>query len=176
MGYSPWGHKESDTTEETWHTCKPVLGTSPEVQSLRLCIHNTWGVGWVPGQWIDPHAAIKAQCKEMNKYFKNQHFLYFSPLAADYGYSPEKYISTVSGQFWNGHKSYLLCVDCPDFHCMSDRKWPYKANRALKCIQQKSRKCAKENEFWLTCGWPLCFMTWVFWGLNPGGPRHSSLF
>ena len=20
-GYSPWGHKELDTTEETWHTC-----------------------------------------------------------------------------------------------------------------------------------------------------------
>ena len=22
MGYSPWGHKESDTTEVTWHVCK----------------------------------------------------------------------------------------------------------------------------------------------------------
>ena len=24
MGYSPWGHKESDTTEVTWHTCTHI--------------------------------------------------------------------------------------------------------------------------------------------------------
>ena len=23
MGYSPWGHKDLDATEVTWHTCIP---------------------------------------------------------------------------------------------------------------------------------------------------------
>ena len=26
-GYSPWGHKESDTTEATWHACMHFILT-----------------------------------------------------------------------------------------------------------------------------------------------------
>ena len=28
MGYSPWGFKELDTTEATWHICALCLGES----------------------------------------------------------------------------------------------------------------------------------------------------
>ena len=29
VGYSPWGGKESDTTEASWHTCTPFSEGSP---------------------------------------------------------------------------------------------------------------------------------------------------
>ena len=34
VGYSPWGHKESDTTEVTEHACKAALRTPCLVKSL----------------------------------------------------------------------------------------------------------------------------------------------
>ena len=34
MGYSPWGHKESDTTEVTWHACMHNAGDTGDVGSI----------------------------------------------------------------------------------------------------------------------------------------------
>ena len=37
-GCSPWGHKESDTTEATWHACPHLLSASPD--SERVLRHS----------------------------------------------------------------------------------------------------------------------------------------
>jgi len=31
VGYSPWGHKESATTEATWHSCKLAIMVWDEI-------------------------------------------------------------------------------------------------------------------------------------------------
>ena len=54
MGYSPWGLKESDTTEplSTAQHSWPCLLPEPGHCSLHLCVHSWCGFGtdelWVP--------------------------------------------------------------------------------------------------------------------------------
>ena len=46
--YSPWGHKESDTTEMTWHT--HAHGLSAHVSHERIWLRSCWGDWGVVGK------------------------------------------------------------------------------------------------------------------------------
>ena len=46
MGYSPWGCKESDTTEQL----SVQLGTSLAAHWVRLCASNPGSAGLIPGR------------------------------------------------------------------------------------------------------------------------------
>ena len=55
MGYSPWGHKESDITEATWHAHTTYLRASLGAQSMKNppamqeTSHNAIDQGSIPG-------------------------------------------------------------------------------------------------------------------------------
>ena len=44
MDYSPWGHKESDRTEATWHSCSelPIYFQSGKRQNLHFTINTAF--------------------------------------------------------------------------------------------------------------------------------------
>ena len=61
MGYSPWGCKESDTTEQL----SVHLGTSLAVHWLRLCASNPGSADLIPGQGAKiPPAHIESKTKK----------------------------------------------------------------------------------------------------------------
>ena len=49
-GYSPWGRKESDTTERLTHTRE----RKPKVVSIRVARGGTWGVATSKEIWMEP--------------------------------------------------------------------------------------------------------------------------
>ena len=59
MGYGPWGHKELDMTEGTWHACTQAPGVyafQDEAGGPLGCAPS-WGQGWAglaPG-WQEGH-------------------------------------------------------------------------------------------------------------------------
>ena len=76
-GYSPQGHKESDTSEMTQHSTAShqikmqISGNSLEVQWLRLPALTAAGLGLIPGQEIKiPQTSQRGQRKKKMQSFK----------------------------------------------------------------------------------------------------------
>ena len=87
MGYSPWGHKESDTTERLTH--RPLT-----MHQLDLVLRSHWVE--LIYMILTSHHAV------------SEHL----PQAAHFPRSP----SIAELSWWPGRKSLLLCIDWPEFY------------------------------------------------------------